>query len=132
MQRKYEEADVVAVVKVLAVDSSPDPVIFGSHDLMGAADPEWEEIWKGRQILDNLEPEKRWIGLIAPMVNRRLEIKKDRRYLVFLQKYRERLIPIEGSPVGFYEIGDDDKNTLNPLGHADYITERQLVIACNQ
>jgi hypothetical protein len=36
-------------------------------------------------------------------------------------------MPVHGSPTAVYGIADDQ--TLIPLGHADYITERRIIEA---
>jgi hypothetical protein len=48
---------------------------------------------------------------------------------VFLDIYKERLIPLRGSPTGFYEIDTDAKKTMIPLGHLAFPMEQKVVIA---
>ena len=127
MQRKFNEADVVAVAKIADINLGDKTMIFGDYYLKGYVFPDWEDIWKGREILEHLKPEQWGIGLIVPIRGRDLDIRQDERYLVFLQIYRESLIPIMGSPVAFYRVKDDDEKILIPLAHMNFPTEQKLV-----
>ena len=124
LQRKFKDADVVAVVTVLNVQPET-PWVFDRYTIEGTALLGWEDIWKGRDTLHGQEILQSSIGLVVPMRGRSAELTIGR-YLVFLQRLDGRLLPLDGSPVAFYKI--DDHETLEPLGHkVGYRREDKLV-----
>ncbi len=131
MDRKFQEADFVGVVKVEGIEKLDEPILLDAkrtYTLESIAIGVVEDIWKGK-----CESELLKISLPIPFRGREFNINKDRRYLVFFESYNDKnnryiYVPIDGSPVSFYEISEDEYETLIPLGHKKNLpSELQLI-----
>jgi len=127
MDQKFEAADIVGVIKVIKKVDLDKPKSFGSYAIQSVLSVEWQDVWKEKYKLDNMKFPSKLVSITTLMQGRSLQINKGEQYLVFLQLYKGGLMPVHGSPTAVYGIADDQ--TLIPLGHADYITERRIVEA---
>jgi hypothetical protein len=127
MDQKFEAADIVGVIKVIKKVDLDKPKSFGGYAIQSVLNVEWQDVWKEKYKLDNKEFSSKLVSITTLVQGRSLQINKDEQYLVFLQLYKKVLMPVDGSPTAVYGIADDQ--TLIPLGHADFITERRIVEA---
>lgn len=123
MEHKFEAADIVGVVYVDGKTVFEEPQLFGEFALREVLSVKWEDIWKGESRLDNDDFPVRLISITTIQRGRTLPVDKGNRYLVFLQIYKDTLIPLAGSPAAVYGISADRK--LVPYGLRDTITERK-------
>lgn len=127
MDQKFKAADIVGIIKVIKKIDLDKPRSFGSYAIQSVLNVEWQDFWKKKLEPDNKKFSSELVSITTFMQGRSLEINEGEQYLVFLQSYKETLMPLNGSPTAVYGIADDQ--TLIPLGHADYIAERRIVEA---
>ena len=127
MGQKFEAADIVGIIKVIKKVDLDKPESFGSYAIQSILSVEWQDTWKEKYKLDNKKFPSKLVSITTLMQGRSLEINEGEQYLVFLQLYKDTLMPLDGSPTAVYGIADN--RTLIPLGHADFITERRIVEA---
>ena len=125
MDQKYEAADIVGIIKVIKKVDLDKPESFGSYAIQSVLSVEWQDTWKEKYRLDNKKFPSQLVSITTLMQGRSLGINEGEQYLVFLQLYKDTLIPLNGSPTAVYGIAEN--RTLIPLGHADFITERRIV-----
>lgn len=128
-ETKLDKAAVVGIIKAYQIEERDTHTLHGKYTYDRVIFPEWKVIFKGKEQLETMKPERRWITLVTPFRGRSLPLKQKACYFVFLDIYKERLIPLRGSPTGFYEIGEDDNRTMIPLGHLPFPMEQNIVAA---
>ena len=128
-ETKLDKATVAGIIKVYQIMEQATPTLHGKYTFDSAIVPEWKAIFKGEEQLEAMSPERRWIPVVTPMRGRNILLKQNACYFVFLDIYKERLIPLRGSPTGFYEIDVDKKRTMIPLGHLSFPMEQKVVTA---
>lgn len=129
-ETKLDKATVAGIIKVHQIMEQDTPIMYSGYSFDSVIFPEWKTIFKGKGKLEKMSPERRWISVVTLMRGQNILLKQNACYFVFLEIYKERLIPLRGSPTGFYEIDVDNKRTMIPLGHVSFFPmEQKLVTA---
>lgn len=126
-ETKYDKATVAGIIKIVQLKEHASPALYGKYTVDSIIFPEWKLIFKGKDQLEAMRPERRWISVVTAMRGRNIVLKQDACYFVFLEIYKDSLIPLRGSPTAFYELGADEKRIVIPLGHLWFPTERRVV-----
>lgn len=129
MQQKFEGADIVGVIYVEEKSVFDKLQPFGGFALREVLSVKWVDVWKGESRLDDKNFPARLISLTSLQRGRALSVEKDKQYLVFLQIYKDTLIPLGGSPAAIYSTSADRR--LVPYGLRDTLSERKRLTEDN-